>query len=62
MCDACGSDDGVEVIEKRLALFREQTQPLVRYYEQRGLLRLLDSSRQPLEAYAQVVECACGCL
>jgi adenylate kinase len=62
VCDACGStlrqreDDRVEVIEKRLAVFRSQTEPLVTYYEAGGLLRRVDSSGQPHETYAQVVE------
>jgi adenylate kinase len=58
-CDACRStlrqreDDRVEVIERRLAVFRSQTQPLVRYYEESGLLRRVDSSGQPHETCAQ---------
>jgi adenylate kinase len=62
VCDACGSalrqreDDRVEVIEKRLAVFRSQTRPLVGYYERGDRLRRVDSSGQPHETYAQVVE------
>lgn len=63
VCDACGSaltqrdDDRVEAIEKRLAVFRCQTQPLLTYYEESGLLRRVDSSGEPHETYAQVTEC-----
>jgi len=62
ICDACGSplkqrdDDRVEAIEKRLAVFHSQTHPLIQYYEQSGLLKRVDSSGQPHETYAQVVE------
>ena len=62
VCDACGcalrqrEDDRAEVIEKRLAVFRSQTRPLVGYYEEGGLLKRVDSSGQPHETYAQVVE------
>src|SRR5262249_43056761 len=43
-CDACGgelyqrSDDAPAVVRERLRVYREKTAPLVRYYEQRGLL------------------------
>jgi adenylate kinase len=62
VCDACGSaliqreDDRVDVIEKRLAVFRGQTQPLVRFYEECGLLKHVDSSGEPHETFANVLE------
>jgi adenylate kinase len=60
ICDACGGallqreDDRVEAIAKRLALFRELTQPLISHYEKEGLLMRVDSSGTPHETYAQV--------
>lgn len=33
------SDDNEETIRNRLSVFQDQTQPLVAYYEQRGLLK-----------------------
>lgn len=62
VCDGCGAalrqreDDRADVIEKRLSVFRSQTQPLVRYYEEGGFLRRVDSSGQPHETYAQVLQ------
>jgi adenylate kinase len=44
ICDKCGSelfqraDDSLETAQNRLAVFHQQTQPLIDYYEQRGLL------------------------
>jgi len=44
VCDRCGSelyqraDDRVETIGKRLAVYEEETAPLIRFYRQRGLL------------------------
>ena len=44
ICDKCGSelfqraDDSLETAQSRLAVFHQQTQPLIDYYEQRGLL------------------------
>jgi adenylate kinase len=50
ICDRCGeplvqrSDDRREAIEMRLKVYDEQTAPLVRYYQERGLLFQLDGS------------------
>ena len=44
ICDKCGSelfqraDDSLETAKNRLAVFHQQTQPLIDYYEKRGLL------------------------
>jgi len=50
ICDRCGealvqrSDDRRDAIEMRLRVYDEQTAPLVRYYQERGLLFQLDGS------------------
>ena len=50
ICDRCGeplvqrSDDRRDAIEVRLKVYDEQTAPLVRYYQERGLLFQLDGS------------------
>ena len=50
ICDRCGealvqrSDDRREAIEMRLKVYDEQTAPLVRYYQQKGLLFQLDGA------------------
>jgi adenylate kinase len=36
------SDDTRGVIEKRLAVYREQTEPLVKWYDERGVMRDVD--------------------
>ncbi len=41
------ADDTPEVIESRLRVFDEATAPLVDYYRQRGLLQVVDASRDP---------------
>ncbi|HJR18855.1 MAG TPA: adenylate kinase [Actinomycetota bacterium] len=49
-CDRDGApllvrdDDRPEVIQQRLGVFERQTRPLVRYYEDRGLLRAVDGA------------------
>ena len=60
VCDQDGSkliqrdDDKPEVIQKRLDVYHEQTKPLVEWYEQRGLLRRFDGSRNPAEVHDHI--------
>lgn len=49
VCDRCGAtefkrraDDNAETARARLATYREQTAPLLPYYEKAGLLRIVD--------------------
>ena len=55
VCDIDGSplivrdDDKPEVIRKRLATYHEKTEPLVTYYDDRGVLRRVDGERDPDE-------------
>ncbi|MGD9696015.1 MAG: adenylate kinase [Thermoleophilia bacterium] len=49
------SDDNRETIENRLAVYEQQTEPLIQYYASRGLLREIDGQRTPDEVYGQIV-------
>ncbi|NPB07841.1 MAG: adenylate kinase [Aquificae bacterium] len=49
-------DDRPEVIRKRLQVYREQTAPLIDYYERKGILRKLDASRSVEEVYRELLE------
>lgn len=42
-------DDSAEVVRKRLNVYREQTEPLVYYYQDKGLLKVV-SGMEPIEA------------
>ena len=59
-CDVDGSpliqreDDKPETVRKRLQVYREQTSPLIDYYDQRGLLRRFDGSRSPTEVHDHI--------
>jgi len=50
VCDACGgeviqrSDDTEETVLSRLKVFEEQTAPLINYYQELGLLRVVDGN------------------
>ncbi len=60
VCDQDGSrliqreDDKPEVIENRLATYQEKTKPLIGYYEERGLLKRIDGTRDPTEVHDHV--------
>ena len=55
VCDVCGEplevrdDDRPEVIRNRLAQYHEKTEPLIDYYEARGLLKRVDGDQPPEE-------------
>jgi adenylate kinase len=59
-CDQCGrplrqrDDDRPEVIQKRLRTYHEQTEPLKDYYEERGLLRRFDGTRDKNEVHDHI--------
>jgi adenylate kinase len=48
-------DDRPEVVRQRLAVYHEQTQPLLDYYAEAGLLRRVDASRAPAEVARTVL-------
>ena len=51
VCDACGGelvlrdDDKPETVQKRLDVYHEQTQPLISYYTEAGVLKELDGTQ-----------------
>ena len=53
LCDKCGAklvhraDDIVEVITARLKVYHEQTEPLIRYYEERGIYAPINGDQLP---------------
>ena len=55
VCDVCGArleireDDKPEVIRHRLDQYHEKTEPLISYYEERGVLKRVDGSLPPDE-------------
>jgi adenylate kinase len=50
-------DDNVEVVRKRLDVYREQTAPLVDYYRGKGLLKTVDGM-QPVEDVTKAIKAA----
>jgi adenylate kinase len=60
VCDQDGSrliqrdDDKPEVIRKRLDTYHRKTAPLIDYYDEQGLLRRIDGTRNPTEVHDHV--------
>ena len=59
-CDIDGSeleqrdDDLEETVRRRLEVYHEQTEPLIAYYDERGLLRRFDGVRSPTQVHAHI--------
>jgi adenylate kinase len=59
-CDQCGrplsqrDDDRPEAIQERLSTYHEQTEPLIDYYDERGLLRRFDGTRDKVEVHDHI--------
>ena len=56
-CDQCGKplrqrdDDQPDTIRKRLATYHAKTEPVIDYYQERGMLQRFDGSRSPDEVH-----------
>ncbi len=65
ICDACGKelilrdDDKLETVKKRLAVYHEQTQPLIEFYTEKGILRTIDGTA-PMQEVFTVIETILG--
>lgn len=61
ICDTCGAelilrdDDKPETVEKRLAVYHEQTQPLIDYYTNAGILKTVDGTVAMEEVFEAIV-------
>ena len=47
-------DDQPEKVKKRLATYHKETEPLIDYYEERGLLRRFDGTRDKVEVHDHI--------
>ena len=62
VCDACGGetyqrdDDREETVRQRLLVYEEQTAPLIRFYDGRGLLRRIPGTGEIAEIFARMVK------
>lgn len=64
VCDRCNGelyqrdDDQEETIRQRLAVYSDQTQPLIAYYEKQGKLRRIDGTGSIEAIFSRVLEAA----
>lgn len=60
ICDKCGGnlvqreDDQEETIRRRLQVYREQTEPLIGYYQSQGLLKAIKGLGETGEVFARI--------
>ena len=61
VCDACGGelilrdDDKPETVQKRLSVYHEQTQPLIDYYKNQGILKSVDGTKPMDDVFTDIV-------
>lgn len=61
ICDVCGGelilrdDDKPETVEKRLKVYHEQTQPLIDYYRNKGILITVDGIKDADVVFEEIV-------
>lgn len=61
VCDVCGKelilrdDDKPETVQKRLNVYHDQTQPLIQYYSEAGILKEVDGTKDINEVFDAIV-------
>ncbi len=62
VCDSCGEklilrdDDKPETVQNRLAVYHEQTQPLIDYYGAKGVLKEVDGTVDMEDVFSAIVK------
>ena len=60
VCDQDGSrlvqrdDDKPEVVRDRLKVYHQQTEPLIEFYDEQGLMRRIDGTRSPADVHDHI--------
>ena len=61
VCDKCGNeliirkDDAPETVKKRLEVYHKQTEPLIEFYEKRGVLKTIDGTQSLEDVTAAIL-------
>ena len=61
ICDGCGKelvlrdDDKLETVKKRLDVYHEQTQPLIEYYQEKGILRTINGTAAMQDVFTEII-------
>ena len=62
VCDKCGGslilrdDDKPETVKKRLGVYHDQTQPLIDYYTNAGILKEVDGTIEIEDVFGEIVK------
>ena len=62
ICDKCGEalilrdDDKEETVKNRLNVYHEQTQPLIDFYEKKGILKTVDGTQDMMDVFKTITE------
>ena len=62
VCDRCGGelyqrdDDSEATVRNRLEVYRNQTEPLIEYYDRQGVVARIDGAKAPDDVYKDVRE------
>lgn len=62
ICDTCGSglilrdDDKPETVKNRLDVYHKQTQPLIDFYEKKGVLKSVDGTQDMKDVFTAIVD------
>lgn len=62
ICDTCGSelilrdDDKPETVKNRLKIYHEQTQPLIDFYQEKGILKEVDGTKNMNDVFNEIVQ------
>ncbi len=60
ICDTCGSelvlrdDDKPETVKKRLEVYHQQTEPLIRYYSEKKILQNVDGTKDVKDVFGAI--------
>lgn len=66
-CELCGGtlqqrdDDTIATVTHRLTVYTRQTEPLIKYYRDKGLLRDVDGNRSPEQVFGEIGPLLGGC-
>ena len=62
VCDACGGelyqrkDDSAETVQERLAVYHEQTAPVIEYFKTAGMLQRIDGTQSSDSVFASLLK------
>lgn len=62
VCDECGQelilreDDRPDTVQKRLSVYHEQTQPLIEFYKEKGVLKVVDGTKDMQEVFEAITK------